>query len=141
MISGISEAEEQLRSYKIIQNIKQGIISREIGLNIKNYITKCHSESYDMNSGTPLQPTTIEDQIALFQINNLELVGTPEVKPNNVFNDGVFKTATQKRNLMASTIKNQPGALSLQKPLNIKRGSIEKNLAHDSQINNLGNKF
>ena len=35
MITGIDEAEEQLKSYKIINNIKNGITSREIGLNLK----------------------------------------------------------------------------------------------------------
>jgi hypothetical protein len=61
MIAGISEAEEHLRSYKIIQNIEQGIISREVGLNLKNYIPKCQSESYDMSHGTLALSRTLED--------------------------------------------------------------------------------
>ena len=44
LINGIGEAEDQLKSYRLINNIKNGITSREKGLNLKGYLPENHSK-------------------------------------------------------------------------------------------------
>ncbi len=50
MINGVGEAEDLLKSYKMINNVKNGIMSRESGLNLKGYLPS--SNQYEIMNST-----------------------------------------------------------------------------------------